>query len=269
MIKLKDKERVKSLMDDIYNYLSRLLKENLVGVYFHGSLRLGSFNYHYSDLDFIIVIKNKLNYREKEKICNYMIANWHKAPKKGYEFSVILEQYCKNFVYPTPYELHLSEGWLERYTLDKTMVINDTFKTDVDLASHFNVINQNNRFLDYGKASEEVFEKVPKCYIIESNYSDIQNAKEDILQNPVYVLLNLSRFYAFIVDDLTLSKYYGGKWLIENTDFLTERQIKIIQNCMNFYDGSEKTFNYANEELQNLAITIKEIIDKKMGNIAK
>ena len=43
------------LMKQVNEWVKEILQDNYVGVYFHGSLRLGSFNPNKSDLDFIIV----------------------------------------------------------------------------------------------------------------------------------------------------------------------------------------------------------------------
>ena len=59
---------VYDLMDKVNEWVKTILKENYVGVYFHGSLRLGSFNPNKSDLDFIIVVKEKLSSNDKELI---------------------------------------------------------------------------------------------------------------------------------------------------------------------------------------------------------
>ena len=53
-------------MIQVNKWIKEILKDNYVGVYFHGSLRLGSFNPNKSDLDFIIVVKNKLSSEIKE-----------------------------------------------------------------------------------------------------------------------------------------------------------------------------------------------------------
>ena len=42
------------LMKQVNEWVKEILQDNYVGVYFHGSLRLGSFNPNKSDLDFII-----------------------------------------------------------------------------------------------------------------------------------------------------------------------------------------------------------------------
>ncbi len=215
--------------------IKEILKGNYIGVYFHGSLRLGSFNPYKSDLDFIIVVKDKLNSDTKRKICDWMMSNKEMFPKKGFEFSVVLEKYCRCFIYPTPYELHMSRVWEEKYLSDAYSVINDNYKTDCDLASHFNVINVANKAMDFGAPSELVFSKVPKKFVIASNWSDIRNAQEDILTSPTYTILNLCRFYAYIKEGVTLSKYDGGKWALSH---LTDDFHNVIQLAMRDYISS-------------------------------
>ena len=48
------------LMKQVNEWVKEILQDNYVGVYFHGSLRLGSFNPNKSDLDFIIVVKEQI-----------------------------------------------------------------------------------------------------------------------------------------------------------------------------------------------------------------
>ncbi|MCE7215034.1 DUF4111 domain-containing protein [Campylobacter coli] len=178
-----------------------------------------------------------------------MLENEQLFPKKGFEFSVVLEDNCRNIKHPIPYELHGSRDWIERYKEDKTIVINDDYKVDPDLASHFNVINVPNDKMDFGKPSKEVFSKVPKEYIIDSNYSDTLDCVEEIVNNPVYCILNLCRFYALIRDDLTLSKYDGGKWALEN---MNSNYNDVIKNAMEDY-LSDTNNSYDNTRLKEFA----------------
>lgn len=240
---------VEDVTKQIDEWLRDILKDNYVGVYFHGSLRLGSFNPNKSDLDFIIVVKEKIDAKTKELIWDKMLDNLDIFPKKGFEFSVVLEDECHNIKYPTPYELHGSRDWIERYRQNKLLVINDEEKTDPDLVSHFNVINVENDSLDFGKPSKEVFSKVPKGYIIDSNYSDTLDCVEEIVNNPVYCILNLCRFYALIRDDLTLSKYDGGKWALEN---MNSNYNDVIKNAMEDY-LSDTNNSYDNTRLKEFA----------------
>ena len=91
---------INKLMIQVNEWIKEILKDNYVGVYFHGSLRLGSFNPNKSDLDFIIVVKEKIDYKTKEQIWDRMLENEKLFPKKGFEFSVVLEENCKNIKQP-------------------------------------------------------------------------------------------------------------------------------------------------------------------------
>ena len=249
-------------MIQVNKWIKEILKDNYVGVYFHGSLRLGSFNPNKSDLDFIIVVKNKLSSEIKEQIWDKMLENEKLFPKKGFEFSVVLEDNCRNIKHPIPYELHGSEAWIDRYKTDKSLVINDDYKVDSDLASHFNVINVPNDSMDFGKPSKEVFAKVPKEYIIDSNYGDTLECVTEITNNPVYCILNLCRFYALIKEDLTLSKYDGGKWALEN---MGSSYNEVIKKAMDDYLSDAKN-TYDNDELREFA---KEAIEKINNCLSK
>ena len=240
---------INNLMVEVNDWIKEILKENYVGVYFHGSLRLGSFNPNQSDLDFVIVVKNRLDYKTKELIWDKMLEYEKLFPKKGFEFSVVLEENCKNIKHPIPYELHGSIDWIDRYREDKSLVINENYKVDPDLASHFNVINVPNESMDFGKPSKQVFKKVPKEFIIDSNYGDTLECVDEIINNPVYCILNLCRFYALIKEDLTLSKYDGGKWALEN---MNSSYNGVIRKAMDDYLNDTKN-TYDNKELRAFA----------------
>ena len=240
---------INQIMIQINNWIKEILQDNYVGVYFHGSLRLGHFNPDKSDLDFIIVVKNKLSAETKAQIWDKLLENEKIFPKKGFEFSVVLEEYCKNITHPTPYELHGSIDWIDRYQTNQSLVINDDYKVDPDLASHFNVINVPHKNMDFGSPSNKVFAKVPKEYIVASNYQDTLDCVDEIIGNPVYCVLNLCRFYALIKDNLTLSKYDGGKWALQN---MNSNYNNIIENAMNEYLYNIKA-NYDANQLKSFA----------------
>ena len=255
---------ITEIMPQINDWLKEILKDNYVGVYFHGSLRLGHFNPNKSDLDFIIVVKEKLNSEVKEQIWEKMLENKNIFPKKWFEFSVVLEENCKNIKHPIAYELHGSSEWIERYKNDKSLVINADYKVDPDLASHFNVINTPNNELDFGKPSEEVFAKVPKEIIIESNYGDILECVEKIVDEPIYCILNFCRFYAFISDNLTLSKYDGGKWALEN---INSNYNDIIESAMKDYLSDTESV-YDKERLKGFANEMIGLINSTLWKVS-
>jgi hypothetical protein len=87
--------------------------------------------------------------------------------------------------------------------------------TDKDLAAHFTIINYRGKVL-YGQEIKEVFGEVSKQDYFDSIWSDIKGAQEDILDNTMYITLNLPRVLAYQRDNVILSKKEGGEWGLSN-----------------------------------------------------
>lgn len=216
-------------------YLSiQTFGDNLIGVYVHGSLALGCFCWDNSDIDFIVVLKNAPTLDTKEE---YIVGLLHinkNCPPKGLEMSIVLERYTHQFVYPTPYELHFSNRYLTQCTENIREYCQYMNGNDKDLAAHFTLINKA-CITVVGKPVKDTFKEVPKSDYFNSIQYDIENAKKDIIENPVYTILNLCRVLAFKYDDLILSKKDGGKWAIAHID---AQYIGIIEKALTIYQGS-------------------------------
>ena len=87
--------------------------DNLVGVYLHGSLAMGCFNPQKSDLDLILVVENDIPKDTKLEFLQKVVKFNEEAPQKGIELSIVKREFCKPFVYPTPYELHFSNTYVD------------------------------------------------------------------------------------------------------------------------------------------------------------
>ena len=122
-----------------------------------------------------------------------------------------LTEYCRNFLYPTPFELHFSNAHLQWFIDDPTAYIHKMNGTDKDLAAHFTIIKKYGVVL-YGEEINDVFADVPEKDYVDSIWHDVEGAGEDILEEPVYVILNLCRVAAFLKNGLILSKKQGGEW---------------------------------------------------------
>ena len=82
---------------------------------------------------------------------------------------------------------------------------------DPDLAVHFTVIRAVGIPL-YGALPNEIFGPVPVADYFNSIRQDVQSAQLDILEQPVSVVLNLRRVFAFQRQGLVCSKEQGGIW---------------------------------------------------------
>ena len=151
--------------------------------------------------------------------------------------SVVTEDVCRNFVYPTPYELHFSNAHLEAYRNDTEGYCRKLCGEDPDLAGHFSVTKAKG-IAWHGKPIDEVFGDVPRDALMASIRNDIMDAQgEGMMENPVYFVLNLCRVIACQEKNLLLSKAEGGKWGIEN---LPDEYRETICSALNSYrSGSE------------------------------
>lgn len=245
------------LLDKFIKQSKEILRDNLTGIYLHGSLVMGCYNPNKSDVDLIVVVKEEMSLSSKRELMKMVVELNQHAPAKGIEMSVVKKNVCNPFIYPTPYELHFSNGHLDWYLEDPEDYVLKMNGTDKDLAAHFTII-RNRGIAIYGLPIHEVFGIVPKKDYIDSIWFDVKNAKEDILENPLYVILNLTRVLAYLKEEKILSKEEGGKWGLAN---LPEEYHFLIQQALNEYKNSEEQaydFKLAKKYAKYMLNEIKE-----------
>lgn len=233
----------------------RILKEKLMGIYIHGSIAFHCFHWEKSDIDFLVVVNQKLSLKEKEALIAVLLELDPQCPPKGLEMSVVLEQVCSPFEYPTPFELHFSNAYKERCRTDLKQYCLSMNGVDKDLAAHFTVV-RNVGITLCGKDISEVFSDVPKENYLDSIKYDIENAIIDIEENPVYIILNLCRVLAYKKDGVVLSKEQGGTWGLENLPFALHLLIAKAENSyckgVPFAADREEMNRFANDMLQRI-----------------
>ena len=250
------------ILDKIANQSRKIFGDELIGIYLHGSMAMGCFNPDKSDIDLIFVIRDHITDTQKMQFMNCIVDANKSAPSKGIELSIVKQKYCKHFVYPTPFELHFSNAHLQWFMEKPDDYISKMNGVDKDLAAHFKIIKSYGIVL-YGIEINEIFADVPRSDYIDSIWSDIGEAREDILEDSVYIILNLCRVAAFLKDDLVLSKKQGGEWAIDN---LPSKYNIMISEAVQSYTGG-KDMNIDHREEQKFAdymvSLIKNMIDKE------
>ena len=221
------------LLQQFTECAKEVLGTNLVGVYLHGSMAMGCFNPKKSDLDLILVVENSLTDDIKIDFMEKLIPFDEKAPEKGMELSIVKREFCKPFLYPTPYELHYSRAHLALWKENPQEYVRRLQGTDKDLAAHFTIINRYGKVL-YGEEIPAVFGQVPKDDYMDSIWYDVENAAEDILTDPVYITLNLCRVLAYLKEDLVLSKKAGGEWGVST---LPEKYRDFVRQALRCYES--------------------------------
>lgn len=192
-----------------------ILRENLVGIYLHGSAVMGCFNPSKSDIDLLVVVNDPIPEAVKKAYMDMVVELNVSAPAKGIEMSIVTRNVCSPFLYPTPFELHFSVAHMNWYRNDPEDYVRKMKGTDGDLAAHFTIIAKRGKCL-YGMPVKEVFADVPQQYYMDSIYNDVADAAEDIVENTMYLTLNLPRVLAYQKEGLVLSKKEGGLWALQN-----------------------------------------------------
>ena len=225
-----------NLINAFVTAAKEIMGEKLTGIYLHGSLAMGCFNSDKSDIDLIIVIEESISDEQKMKFMERVVALNQQAPAKGLEMSIVLRKYCNPFVYPTPFELHFSPTHLQWLYDAPQGYVQNMKGDDKDLAAHFTIIRQYGVTL-YGEKIENVFAEVPRKNYAESIWEDVCNAKEDILDQPMYITLNLCRVLAFLKDGLYLSKQEGARWAMEH---LSDEYTPLISDALTCYQTDQE-----------------------------
>ena len=221
------------LLDRFVSENRKILGDNLVGVYLHGSAAMGCFHPETGDLDLLTVVNDPLSDETKRAFLNATAALNEDAPKKGLELSVLRKAVCSPFVYPTPYELHFSAGYLSLWRHDPEEYLRRLCGVDSDLAAHVTILRARGKTL-FGAPIEAVFGEVSPADYFDSILFDVEDAAEDVLENPMYVILNLCRVLAYREEGKILSKEEGGQWGLAR---LPEEYRPLIARALAQYAG--------------------------------
>lgn len=237
-----------------------IIGTNLVGIYLHGSYVMHAYNESVSDLDYIVVVRQPLSFSTKSQLLAYTVNQlWPLSPKKGLEFHVLLLKDTHHFVDPLPFDLHFSQMHYQEYLMNNTEYISKMQGVDPDLAAHLTIINHFGQVL-IGPPVKTVFSPVPEAVYGQSILFDINDAEREIVNQPMYVILNLCRALAFKNDHLITSKLSGGQWALTH---LSNTKYQLINAAISDYTGtgaSKALTCYSSRELQDFANHMLKLI---------
>ncbi len=224
-----------NVIDGFTAMSKEIIGDKLTGIYLHGSMAMNCFNPAKSDIDLLVVIENHINDVQKMEFMKQVVKLNELAPAKGLEISIVKRQYCKPFVYPTPFELHFSPMHLQWFRDNPENYVENMRGEDKDLAAHVTIINRYGIVL-YGERIDNVFGEVSKKDYAESIWFDVESAREEIAEEPMYMILSLCRVLAFLKEDLCLSKQQGGEWGISH---MSERYHPLILQALDCYKTNQ------------------------------
>ena len=240
-----------SLLQDQYK---KILGNNLLGIYVHGSIAMNCFNPESSDIDVLVVVKKELPLETKVELGQFHVMLSNKF-RKNIELSVILQNTLVHFAYPTPQEFHYSDEFKDSFIKNTVDLV--TKRTDYDLAAHF-IITKKYGITLFGKSAQVVFPKFAPAFYIDSISRDAEWSFNNIRSGsdegygpvPRYAVLNFCRILAFIREGLVLSKKSGGEWALTH---LPNKYHSIIQEALNEYQKTGSSQKISIKSLKKFA----------------
>ncbi|WP_337034057.1 aminoglycoside adenylyltransferase domain-containing protein [Paenibacillus illinoisensis] len=236
------------VLQDVTHILKEELSDSLVGIYLHGSMAMGCFHPSQSDIDILVVCRDKRSADLYRRIAQKLIhIEDEMRMTKGFELSIVLESTIPNLAYPTPFEFHYSAYHREKYRTNDHYLCGGF--DDPDLVAHIAVIYDRGIVL-HGKPIKELFLPVKREHMLASITSDVASASEEIVDNPVYYVLNLSRVLLYVRDSVIYSKREAGERALEG---LSTKYKNIISQCLAKYNGELENLNLSESLLLEYA----------------
>jgi hypothetical protein len=250
--------RISDLLDRRGEGFQDLLGENLIGLYLHGSLTFDCFHPETSDIDFLVVVHDRLDVATRRHITHALIAWSRDAPPRGLETSIVTQESLRAFRYPTPFEFHFSNAWRDRYVADEVDL--EAERVDPDLAAHLTVVRERGIRL-VGEPIEAVIPSIPREAYLRSIANDAAGAGANIAADPVYGLLNLCRVLTFLHDGRITSKAEGGQWAMRH---LPATFVPLVHAALEAYTHGEALRLAPEEPLHAFAAYVARQIDQAL-----
>ncbi len=203
---------------------------NLVGLYLHGSMAMGSFNPWSSDIDLLAVTGVEPTRQEKLDLAGRVMAIAGDDCHHKIELSVLTAVQAREAHHPIGFVQHYSTTWHERYRLGQAELVL-AGGDDEDLAAHVTVLHARGQVL-LGAPIAETFGVVPREDYLRAVLYDIGSAREAIHEpsdavsiQPAFTILNLCRTLRYLREGFVGSKREGGEWALKQEDLAAHRPV--------------------------------------------
>lgn len=253
---------VKHQINQFVHAVGRVLGENLIGVYLHGSLAMGCFNPASSDLDLLFVVQDSLSPAVKRALSSLCLKQ--SLQPRPLELSFVRHSVLHPWQHPTPYEFHFSEDWREQLENVQSSGVWQTATdapTDPDLAAHFTIARKRGICL-IGKPIGEEIPKIPPQDYIDALLRDFEDTLPYLENNSVYAVLNFCRIYCYLLEGHICSKDEAGVWAVE---YFPDAEKAVVCRCLMLYRGKMGESALTRKSLLHFAAYIAARIDQLAG----
>ena len=211
-------EDIAAFIHSTVELLAAELGGNIVGVYLHGSLAMGSYFRPKSDLDLLVVSARELPVESRRRLARALVVHMRTRPTVGnLELSVITADTARAPEAPVLYELHVSAAWEDAILADQVDFAANG--TDPDLPAHLTHIRQRGVCL-LGAPVEEAFGEIAWDAFLAAVDEDAAwvLADRNLWESPFYGVLNICRVLQLRQQEYPRvhSKDEAARWALGN-----------------------------------------------------
>jgi predicted nucleotidyltransferase len=206
----------------------RVLRDDLVGAYLHGSSVLGGLRPH-SDIDVLVVATRRTTPDEKQRLVDLLL-DLSRAPRP-IELDIVVGSEIRPWRYPPPFDFHYSD--LFRKEFESGQLEPWSMRTNPDLASVVTMALIGGSSL-VGPPPSEVFDPVPREDYIRAILRDTDTVDEYLVRDTRNVVLTLPRIWSAIATDDVHSKDSAAAWALSQ---LPEEHRAVLARALAIYRG--------------------------------
>ncbi|HEN5528815.1 Streptomycin 3''-adenylyltransferase [Legionella moravica] len=199
-------------INECINLVTKVLGDNLLGVYLYGSALVGGLQ-KYSDIDLFVVTNHATTLSEKNELTKHLLhisGRYMKSAKRPIEMTVVEKGAVNPWHYPPRFDFQYGE-WL-RDSFEMGEIEPQNYEMP-DLALIITQVLLKSQTL-YGKKSEKILAPVPYVDFINAMLQDLDRLAADIRDDTRNVLLTLARIWSTLETNKIRSKPDAADWVI-------------------------------------------------------
>jgi predicted nucleotidyltransferase len=223
--------QIAPLVDGVHD----VLREDLVGVYLHGSAVLDGLHPH-SDIDVIVVSKRRATSEEKGRLVDLLLAlsGWGRSIGRPIELDVVVQSEIRPWRYPPAFDFHFSE--LLRKDFESGELEPWSTATKRDLASVITMTLLGDTAL-FGLPPVEIFDPVPRRDYIDAILRDTRTVDQYLDWDTRNVVLTLPRIWSAVATDEMHSKDSAATWALSR---LPVEHRPVLERVQSIYRGEAR-----------------------------
>lgn len=200
-------------LDEIVTLIHRVLGDDAIGAYLHGSAVLGKLRPR-SDTDVLVVSGRRLTAAQRRALVHGLMAlsgrRAHAGPARPIELTIVVDSDVRPWRYAPRSEFQYGEWLRDDYERGEVPAASEA---SPDLAPLISMVLLGNRPL-FGPPPADVLDPVPHDDLIHSIVAGIQGLLDDLESDAANVVLTLARIWTTVATGGIRSKDGVADWVL-------------------------------------------------------